>query len=854
MKKAPGLAWAAGTVLRAQGVTDRLGDLAGTENARLQRLAVGFVNRTRLGELLLADGDLEVRLAALSRLQARGWLDDALLLRVAGSDVVELREMATLILVREHSPFPLKLAEQVCKDRLARGLLLEELALRPRANTGAWLLRLLELNEHKLAPVERMLALAALPGEWLTTRFGREVLQAAMHKSPTVSFRAQVAAARFPAKLADSLVEDFVAIARRGSVEALLSCYIRVSRSGEAALLKASEQLSSKAASSVNTWLASRKSPAVREKIQRVLDGKGPLPAHLLRLVGPYLKKQSHIDKVLKFLDRGAEPQAIFAFECLLEAEVYSPKMLEHALEDEGGRRAMRLMRALRTRIPEKGLLELLEDGAPVVRVVACGLLADRVPSRGKLSRKVEEELLDLAKEEPMEQLRRAAQRSLVLAGSEAAGLGVWRSMSKAARQEHGIDWLISRPRVWSHELLLKEREAVSQTKPEDDEQAADQKFYDQKLLLALAQLQDRGATQELMRRLPDLSVLMLRRGKHLLVKQLDGKGVERLGKLLRAGDTKLNEEQRLEILAWLPKKKELEPLMRYLWRKDPSHEVRMAALHNLLRGPQAKALIGQVSKMLEKPLDETDEEIVFEVVGSLGLPLSEDALRLLARLVVTAPLAEPRREVGLSLETEWGSSRGDYPMLRPIGNLLRRDDKARPGKALGAEIAAEVTARDRLHLINRRRIGLFLSVLAIRADIYDDAAPPLARLLVDAPDTAEVFLGPAFMALAEKAERDQRYAEAARLYRRACDHLLRRSLPRFVQVAFLGDPDPAEQFQPYAALAAKPDTCQARALLAAGRRAAAENLLRRARDLAYGDSQALAEVRSLLGKEKSNR
>ena len=150
------------------------------------------------------------------------------------------------------------------------------------------------------------------------------------------------------------------------------------------------------------------------------------------------------------------------------------------------------------------------------------------------------------------------------------------------------------------------------------------------------------------------------------------------------------------------------------------------------------------------------------------------------------------------------------------------------------------------LKLVNRRRLGLFLGLVAIRDTLLADLGPVLSRLILAAPDRGEDYLGPGHLVLAEEAEAQGRYAAAAGHYRHAVRHLLRRQTPQFIERAFLGEADAAVRYHPQADLAARPHLCDARVLLAQRKLDAARAALAKAKDLALGDKVAMAEVKEL--------
>jgi hypothetical protein len=807
---------------------------AGTDQ-EVKRQLLPLASDEQLRRIVGSDKESDrapVAVQALGILQDRGVLSDALLQQAIQSQDAALSETTCRILVLERSPFPLKVAEAAI-DAPARQMLLELLAERPRRGAGPWVMRL--LDQKKLSKQDRILAIQALPSSWLNKRLAREVVAAAGGQVPTMRFGTQVAAARFTPQLADAMVPAVVHQIQSGSRAGdVLPCLVQATVVGEQELLAQGEKLGRVAAAEICAWLGARRAPAIKERIAAVLAGKGKFESYLLRLAGPYLETPEHVATVVRFLGSDDAKLKVLAFDELLEAKVYHEAMLEYATQAEDrGRRAWRLLNLPRDVLPEEAFLKLLDSDEVNVVMQACQLL-----SAGKLSKGLEKRLLMLTKESPTDVVRHAAERAVLVAGSEDAGTKVWNDMLAGGKRDFAIDWLIERPRPWSHELLLRERHALEANKQRD---SSTERYY-HRVLLALSSLGDGGAREALLAVAHKVEPDLLHRSKDTLLKQLTPKQVAALEKLLADVDGRLDEEQRVELLEWVEARPDLVPglrqTLRRLWKKDPSYEIRLGALRALLRGPGAGEIYKEITASLARPLTEEQEEVVFEVVGSLALPLSHSAMDFLARVILLAPLADPNAEVKRSMVVGWEGTRGEYPMLRPVANLLRRDEQARPGD--GFRAVAESLARE---LVNRRRLGLFLSLIAIRDLLFEDLGPVLARTILSAPDRSEDFVGPAHLALAQEAERNHEYAGAARHYRLAGRHILRRQLPRFLERAFLGEADALVRYHPLADLAARPHLCDAQVLVAKRDWPAARKALARARDLALGDKETMDEV-----------
>jgi hypothetical protein len=784
---------------------------------------------------IVAEASVAVRVCALGMLQDRGVLSDEVLQQAVLASDGALSETGCRILVLERSPFALKVAEAAI-DAGARMTLLELLAARPRIGAGPWLMRLLDQN--KLDPQGRILAIQALPRSWLNKRLAREVVEAAGDRGATMRFGTQIAAARFTPRVADLMVPAVLHLIQSGTRPSdVLPCLVNVTATGEQGLLAQGEKLGKIPAEEICAWLGGRGSKAIADRITAALAGTGRFDSYLLRLSGPYLKTPAHVAKVVEFLEGDDKTLRILAFDELLEARVYDPAMLEYATEvGDRGRRAWRLLQMPPDVLPELAYLELLASEEVNVVMQSC-----RVLSTVKLSKKLEERLLTLAREHLIGVVRRAAKRAVLLAGSEATGTQVWKDLSADDKRDFAIDWLIERPRVWSHELLLRERSAYKKIK----QPGRSAERYYHRVLLALARLGDRGAREELLTVVHRMQPDLLRRSKQTLLRQFSEEKVAILEALLSAADGRLNEEQRVELLEWLQARPDLvsglKDMLRRVWKEDSSYEVRLGALRGLLSGPGAAELYKEVTASLTRPRTDEQEEVMFEVVGSLVLPLSHDALEFLAKVVLLTPLADPKAEVRASLVVGWEGTRGEYPMQRPVANLLRRDQKVRPRDAF-RRTAESLDPR----FINRRRLGLFLSLIAIRGSLFEDLGPVLARAILSAPDRSQDFVGPAHLALGVAAEQDGDHAAAARHYRLAGSHMLRRQLPRFLARAFLGEADALVRYHPLADLAARPHLCDARVQMANKNWSAAKNSLAMAEDLALGDKDAMAEVTEL--------
>jgi hypothetical protein len=838
---------AAAALLRdRQLVTAKLHGLIEHPDAGVRREVLPVVTKSSLLHVLAQDPDHELRIRALFELEDQGLLTDALLVQALLSEQADLRSAACRLIVYERSPFPVRVANQVLKAPVARRALLDWLADRPRAHAGPWLHHVLDTSG--LSQLERLLAIHALPPDWINAKMAAEVLAAAVAESAVLNNRAASSAARFTPEIADGLVPAVLAMVEQGSsLEALIPVLSGVTQKGERLVFEAAKQAGAPALRTLAHWLSSRRSSLLVDYVVQSLDAEAGFAPELVSLTSPALRvagveKPQRIDKVVAILQAGGTP-AVAAYVALLDADVFRAPMLEFAEAEAGidqGRRIFRLFNLPPASLPLSLFRKVLAGNKVQALTTAVHAL-----SRTVLDPSLEPLLLEFALHSKFPVLRSAATRTLVLRGSADAGRKVFRTRQADTPV---IEWLMDRPRPWSRELLSAEFQKAGATPNSHDAR-------DHQVLVALANLGDEDARQALVAELPHLRSGELQSAQKIMGRYCSVADLERIANQYLmpkplGPDQELEidggpaTQRREELLSWFVGRTDIgiEPLLANLWETDRNYQIRLVALRGLL-ARDSMVLHGKLQSLIARPYGEAQEDLAFEVVGSMSHPLSEKAIHLLARILLLAPLSDPKREVRFAIEQTYDGVRGAYPLNTPASVLLRRDEFVRPGRAF-AGVAADIGKL--AYAVNRQRIGLFMASLCLRPDLQSDLGPVLAKLIVDAPDRSQDFLGPAQWVLADQALRDGDLAIAADLYQAAARAFCRGIVPFHIQRSFCGDVDPANGRHPYAALAAEAVICRARLLLQKGQPRAAHKELARARDLAEGDAKMIERIQAL--------
>ena len=863
--------YAAATLLRDRGFAiDELRAKGSSASPAIRRALLPVATEAFvLATLEDASAAPGLRVAALYELEDRRVLSDEHLFLAMSSEVRDLADAACRLLVHEHSPFSLALADRVLEVPAAREMLLQLLARRPRGKAGPWLQRILGLDG--LTSLDRVRAIHSLPPEMVDEKLAVELLRAAGSEDAGLRFEAGSAAYRLPERIADSLVPEFARLATPDSCEDLLMCLARVTRDGERDLLEFARGAPPEVRLSVFTWLHSRDSDLVEQFLAASLDSTAPFPPELVRLTVSSLDRPARIGRIAGLL-RGEGEIAVAAFYALIEARVFHAAMLPFAMEPgiDHDRRLARLLDLGTSVLPTELFNILCESGAPDDQVQTLNLL-----SRGPLPKGLEPVIIEIAREATGIEVAVAACQVLILQGSEVGGRTAWQVLLSRGKSTEAILWSRQDPKPWHYEFLLQQREHIL------ERMATTSRAEYHRVLIALAKLGDRGAQQSLVEEIPTIDPVELRESRDVLAQFCTDDDLLNLaqeyllGHRVRVGSDlkivlEIDDDRRAELVEWLIDRdvEGLDPVLAELWENDESYEVRLVALRGLL-ARESSGLYDQLVDHLDDPRRTDREQLAFEVVGSMSIPLSARAMELLAYLVLRWPLSEPGSEVRMAMEE--GSGQGfdadltgesrrflptigtrdpttrvaaiDYSLLTPVANLLRRDEAARPRQAF-ASVAEELG--DLRYALNRRRLGQFLTGSHRRADLASELGPLLARLILESPDDRERYLGPAKLVLARDAEARGEFLAAAELFEAAQREFSREKVPSIIGRWFLDGADPVEGYHGLAALAARGPICRVRALAASGELDAARRMLVRASDLAEGDRASTEEITTL--------
>lgn len=834
---APNRAAAADVLARQGGSLElRRARFAEEPEAAVRAILAPCLTTAALRVVVVEDESLEVALVALAELVERDELDDATLLRAALSPVAtELAGIAAALAVDYAAPLPTKLLVESSRLELQRGAILRALSRRPRTAAVPWLTQLLQSERLDLA--ERVEVLAAFPRGAIPARHAHEILLAAITGGVAYS-RLAAAAEGLTTEAADRLVPEVHRLALEAGVDLTLVLDVLrgVSVEGERRLVFLSRIADAVHREAIVRWLAERESPVILEVVGQALDAPDSIEPSLLRRAGPLLTDPKRRAAAERWLTQAEDvDRRMAAFVAFVDAGLYVPALGAFALnlEQPDGvearvltRRVRMLLRLPGERIPTEIWRTILAHD--VHEVIGRGLEAlRRAPD---LVAKYEPELRALAAGHPAASY--AALRVLLGDGREEVVRQVWSELDTSAREDL-VTVFADRDDAWLLQMLI------------DDEMSATPSFG-----YTRARLGDRAVVRKLIRDPAVWPYSWLRRADDMIAAALSPKDLELLeSHLLR--DAGVSAAVRKEILGWLEKRPDLAStaLLESVYENDADPSVRDRAFGELLGRPASAVplrvdLAAQIESLAA--LDDAGYERCYSVVGAMRAPLAAVDAAMLARILLRAPLADPREEIATNFEVEEGAPAPGNILANMASQVIRETISPQSAAAFDQEVE-ELRRLPQSYALGRARLGRLLTDAARTESARRTIAPGLARLVVEAPDLDGTWLGPAWIVLAEAAEDLGAYKDAAAAWRKANAALLVAQPPPYVLRAFRGDDDPVAGFVPTAVLAARPLICDARVSIDGQDQESARNSLQRALVLAQGDTATESEVRALL-------
>lgn len=711
-----------------------------------------------------------------------------------------------------------------------------ELALAPRPSWSPFVQR--KLRDERIGGDERCLWLAAR-GEPLTADEVKFVLAVLLAGEADDGVHAAFAV--LPAELADRMVPRIHAALLEGSVEvgAVATWFDRLSDLGRARLLALAVALPQGPATELCQYMVDAAPAVYQARAAEALDGKIPLERIWLQNAAPLLDRPERIARVRDAL---ADPRADAelrraAYLTLAQAKAIDDVVLDHAEAcDDPAVGVLHLLDVAIDRIPAERLLTWLR-GAPELSTATLVALG----RRSRLDASLAEALLEPIRDAGGVAGGWTERAAIVLALRAAPEFVVanWPLLRTAPELLRVTEGLAARgePRLFE---LLRGELAAAATPEGEPAQLLQRRAA---LLLALAAGGDASAFELLVQEAPTWPAALVRRGR-ALERPLTVAQAEAL--LTAAAAAAANGEAvAAELFDWAAQCRaaELAPRWRTLLANTDDLAAHEAALRALFAGDDRPKLLAQLhARVRDGQWDETADLLRYEFVSSLGEPIPRADLRLLAELVLLAPLAEPAAEA--ELVARWPDGAHGFPFVSAVAVALRRaspDDVA----AAFAAVVAEVLADPRRDTLSRQRLLLLWRAL--------EPAPALQQAVGIATEPCLQALpgalgrGPAAWFACLAARSSGRHAAAADWARVAVAELLGREGQRRDARLFLDERDPTRGYDPWAALAAVPALATAQAAATAGAVETARHAAQLALDRCGHDRATRAEITRLL-------
>lgn len=711
-----------------------------------------------------------------------------------------------------------------------------ELALAPRPSWASFVQR--KLRDERIAGDERCLWLAArgVPLDQDEAKFVVSVLLAGAGDDGV-----HAAFAVLPAELADRMVPRIHAALLEGSVTVgdVASWFDRLSDLGRARLLALAVALPPTAATDLCQYMVDAAPAVYMARAAEALDGKIPLERLWLQNAAPLLDRPERIERVRAAL---ADPRADAelrraAYLTLAQAKAIDDVVLDHAEAcDDPAVGVFHLLDVAIDRIPAERLLTWLR-GAPELSTATLMALG----RRSRLDATLAAALLEPIRDAGAVTGAWTERAAIVLALRAAPEFVVanWSLLRTAAELLPITEALAARGEPRLLELLRGELAAAPAAAVEPV--AAQRRRA--ALLLALASSGDAPAFAQLVQEAPAWPPALVRRCRALERTPTAAQAEA----LLAAAEAAAARDEAVagELFDWAAQCRSaaLAPRWRRLLGNADDLLAHEAALRALCAGEDRPALLAQLRERIQDGRwDETFDLLRYEFVSSLGDPVAVAELRLLAELVLLAPLAEPAAEA--ELVARWPDGAHGFPFVSAVAVALRRAPPAEVATAFGA-VAAAVLADPRRDSLSRQRVLLLWRALEPAPALQQAVGIATHACLQALP--GELGRGPAAWFAHQAAAAAGQHAAAADWATAAVAELLAREGQRRDARLFLDERDPTRGYDPWAALSAAPALAIARAAVAAGAVDSARQSAQLALDRCGHDRTARAEITRLL-------
>ncbi len=770
--------------------------------------------------------DVVARIAALSQLQDAHELDAGVLAEALAS-APALSASAAAILRHEWLAWPSEVLDAANADPRCMRAVLRELAVAPRPSLAAFVERACRSDD----PVARSLALAAREAPPSRDEAAWLLAQLANDDDRTASLAVQ----RIEAAVADRLVGSLHGHLASGTPPSRVVEFCdRLSPKGLEQLVGVASTLDAAVASPFLDQLALRKSPALLEAMRAMVDGEIPPDPALLRRAGPLLVDAARRARASAWMrsaveaprDERAQALGLAAFEAALDAHHVDDATL--AFARAGGESRMRMLLDGGAEWPEG--LGVADDESWMLVLKALARRSVPLPPEIDARARVflEEGLGDVGKQAD----RRTVVHALALLADETALPLLLRACA--------ADPECARTAV---ETLLERNDPIGATMLESmlaDLRAAGVEGYGLAAdAVDIAQLERRKLGPDdarfdgLFSRLAQCKPRTIER----LAAACPQLSIARWQKVIAAFDSASGRTKALlsKFLA-TSSLDDARAALRRAHAQETDPELLLSLYECLLCTSDRESLVAEGQRAFGQDQDR-DDDFVFAALATMSKPLAKADLQFLDWLMFDAPKKDPR-EAQRAADPR---ARGAYPESAAVANVLLRD----PGNgALAFADAGARVAEAAAKGGSRRRYVELWEALQRDAALLDRIGRATAPYVLAIPDASGRGEAAASLYAARAASERGEHEQAARRFRRAVAGMLRDADNEAEARIHLGVRAPLDGVDPYAAIAAEPYLCLARA---AKDPQAARTALASASELAGRDRGALDAIDAIL-------